>query len=169
MGDFLKKIVPEDLEQEETKVTSITALKLSDKKSKISVRAQKNFLAALAESGNVTAAARDAGVSRSTLYALRKRNDEFAKAWRESAQIGIRVLEDEACRRAMEGVETPVYYQGKEIGVAKKYSDTLLMALLKAHYPEKYADKGRSEPESGVNFSDLMAQIIERKRERENG
>jgi hypothetical protein len=129
-------------------------------------RAKEIFLTALAECGNVTYAASRAGIPRRTVYALRKKDEEFAKAWRESADIGVRILEDEACRRAMEGVETPVFYQGKEVGVVRKYSDTLLMALLKAHRPEKYADKYRIEQDHDGNFGEAMSRIIQRKRQR---
>jgi hypothetical protein len=47
-------------------------------------------------------------------------------------------LEDEAVRRAYEGVERPVFQGGKQVGVVREYSDTLLIFLLKALRPEKY-------------------------------
>ena len=49
--------------------------------------------------------------------------------------------EDEAVRRAHDGVDEPVFYQGKACGVVRKYSDTLLIFLLKGRRPEKYRDR----------------------------
>ena len=57
--------------------------------------------------------------------------------------MGGDVLEDEAVRRAKEGVEEPVYQGGKLVGHVQKYSDTLLIFLLKGAKPQKYGDKVR--------------------------
>jgi hypothetical protein len=54
--------------------------------------------------------------------------------------LAVGALEDEALRRAVEGVEEPVYQGGKQVGVIRKYSDALLMFLLKAARPEKYRE-----------------------------
>ena len=50
------------------------------------------------------------------------------------------MLEAEARRRAAIGVDEPVFYKGKVVGHIRKYSDNLLMFLLKAHWPEKFRD-----------------------------
>lgn len=47
-------------------------------------------------------------------------------------------LEDEARRRAVEGVDEPVFYQGDVVGYTKKYSDDLLKMLLRANRREKF-------------------------------
>jgi len=51
------------------------------------------------------------------------------------------ILEDEAQRRAVEGVDEPVYYKGKKIDTKKDFSDALLSTMLKAHAPDRYADR----------------------------
>jgi hypothetical protein len=57
------------------------------------------------------------------------------------------MLEDEAVRRAVDGVRKPIFYKGKPIRICgeivyeTEYSDTLLIQLLKAYYPEKFGDK----------------------------
>ena len=103
------------------------------------------FLAALADCGNVTRAAEVAGVSRVYMYQVRANDETFAQSWDEAARIGAARLEDEARRRAVEGWEEPVWYQGQHCGTVRKFSDTLLICLLKAHYPEKYAERNKSE------------------------
>ena len=55
-----------------------------------------------------------------------------------SAPITVEDMEQEARRRAVYGVLVPIYWQGDVIGTERRYSDALLMFLLKAERPEKY-------------------------------
>ena len=103
------------------------------------------FLSLLAECGNVTRAADEAGLSRVYLYQMRRDDEAFAAEWETAADIGAKRLEDEARRRAVDGWQDPVWHQGQQVGTVRKYSDTLLICLLKAHHPEKYADRQKSE------------------------
>lgn len=103
------------------------------------------FLDAFRESANVTAAARAAGVSRSRAYQLRDEDPAFAAQWEEAENEAIDALELEMRRRAMQGVEEPVFYQGFEVGTIRRYSDTLAIFLAKAHRPEKYRDRSQTE------------------------
>ena len=98
------------------------------------------FCAALAETGIVARACKAVEISRQTAYRWREENPDFAEAWEKALEIGITALEDEAHRRAFEGVEEPIYHQGDRIGSVRKYSDTLSIFLLKAHRPDKYRD-----------------------------
>lgn len=122
---------------------------------------RKKFLELLAEYGNVSKSADEAGLVRVSLYDHRKRSPQFADAWDEAEALGAKRLEDEARRRAMEGWEEPVYYQGSECGAVRRFSDTLLIVLLKAHFPDKYAERRKDE----VSITDL-AQRIEEGRKR---
>lgn len=109
------------------------------------------FLAALGATGRVTQAAKAARVDRSTVYDWRRADPEFAKAWDEAEELGVGLLEDEAVRRAVEGVPgkvelVPVFRDGVE--VARKpvvtvvhYSDTLLAMLLRAKRPALYRER----------------------------
>lgn len=99
------------------------------------------FCAVLADTGIVKRACEAIGVSRQTAYNWREDIPEFATAWDKAMRIGISALEDEAHRRAFEGVSEPVFHQGLECGSVKKYSDTLAIFLLKAHAPEKYRER----------------------------
>lgn len=54
--------------------------------------------------------------------------------------IGADSLEDEAVRRARDGYDKPVYQQGQCVGQVRKYSDTLMVFLLKGARPKKYRD-----------------------------
>ncbi len=59
--------------------------------------------------------------------------------------MGADLLEDEAVRRAKDGVEEPVYQGGKLVGHVQKYSDTLLIFLLKGAKPEKFRERSQHE------------------------
>lgn len=71
------------------------------------------FLEALADTGNVSQACRSAGVSTTTVYALKKKDADFAAAWDQAEEDAADTLEAEARRRAVQGVQEPVVYQGQ--------------------------------------------------------
>lgn len=103
------------------------------------------FVALLSDYGNVSRAAEEAELNRAYLYRLKSEDEAFSAAWDEAARVGAARLEDEARRRAVEGWQEPVWYQGDQVGTVRKYSDTLLICLLKAHHPEKYADRQKND------------------------
>lgn len=99
------------------------------------------FIVALAEGATVTEAAKESGTSRQNAYAYRDRDPEFAAGWDEVYEHGTERLEAEAFRRAVEGVDQPVYQAGKKVGTVRKFSDTLLIFLLKARKPDTYRER----------------------------
>ena len=101
---------------------------------------QAAFISALTITGNVTRAAQSAGYDRASAYQRRESNPAFALAWDEAMELAVSALEIEARRRAAVGIDEPVYYKGQVVGTTRKYSDTLLIFLLKAHRPEMYRD-----------------------------
>ena len=103
------------------------------------------FLAALARSANVRLSASAACISRKTAYEHREKDAAFAAAWDTALEEACDLLEAEARRRAVEGVDDGVWYKGKKVGKLIRYSDTLLIFLLKAHRPEKYRENARHE------------------------
>jgi hypothetical protein len=119
----------------------------------------QRFLALLSEYGNVARAADEAALSRVALYARRARDEEFAADWDEAARIGAARLEDEARRRAVEGWDEPVWHKGIQCGTTRKYSDTLLICLLKAHHPEKYAERSKNEL-TGADGGPLTVEVV---------
>lgn len=114
-------------------------------KLKFTAARKKLFLEVLAETANVTRAAKAAGVTTWTAYEARKQDAAFADQWHEAVEEACDLMEAEALRRAVDGVAKPVFYQGKQCGEIQEYSDTLLIFLLKAHRPEKFRDNARIE------------------------
>ena len=99
-------------------------------------REQKDtFLLRLAHTGNVSISARSVKGSRAAAYAIKGRDKEFAEDWDDAIKEAIDSLHESARVRAEEGVAEPVYYKGEVCGTVQKYSDSLLMSLLKAHDP----------------------------------
>lgn len=114
---------------------------------------RSQFLALLAEYGNVTRAAEESGLGRVYLYQARKHDPDFAAEWDDASKVGAARLEDEARKRAAEGWDEPVWYQGVQCGTVRKYSDTLLICLLKAHHPDKYADRQKTDATISADVS----------------
>lgn len=114
------------------------------KKMRLTKGRQERFLKALADTGSVTAAVAVAGTSRSRVYELRRSDLAFAASWDEAEEIAADRLEDEARRRAVEGVPEPLVSAGKIVRdddgqpiAIRRYSDPLLLALLRAHRPPR--------------------------------
>jgi hypothetical protein len=100
------------------------------------------FLDALSETANVRQAATQVGFSATIFYRHARRDPAFADAWDQTMQQAVEtVFEAEAIRRAVEGVERDVFFQGKRVGSVREYSDTLLIFLLKGWRPDRYKDR----------------------------
>lgn len=106
------------------------------------------FIAVLARCGNVSTAARAAGLSRSRAYELRREDPAFAADWQDALHEATDAIAWEARRRALQGVARPVFYQGRQVGEWRQYSDRLLQFLLRAYRPEVYGPcrRLREEP-----------------------
>lgn len=96
---------------------------------------QRLFIAALRQIGTVSAAARAAGMSPKSAYALLKRagpESGFAYAWAEALAAGRSTAWLTAVDRAINGVETPYFYRGIQRGTRRVYNDRLLIATFRA-------------------------------------
>lgn len=113
--------------------TNPTPKKRSGKRSAGTPDWAPRFLEALAESANVRASCRVAGINRSTAYERRASDSKFAAAWVEAEQEACDVLEAVAWARATSG------------NTEDRHSATLLIFLLKAHRPERYRETLRQE------------------------
>ena len=99
------------------------------------------FLAAYAVTCSISGAAKAARINRGTHYDWLQADPEYKAKFERAQEVAIQALEDEAVRRAYEGVERPVYQGGEKVGVIREYSDTLLIFLLKGLRPAKYRER----------------------------
>lgn len=135
--------------------------KTREKQYRFIANAKKNkFLNAFAKIGSVKAAAADAGIDRTTHYTWLD-DESYKRAYERARQIAADALEEEARRRAVEG------YIGKD-GV-REYSDKLLIALLKANFPDRYKERMESKVElsGAVGIVDALKEARERLKEAE--
>jgi hypothetical protein len=123
---------------------------------------RKRFLDAYARCGILGEAARLAKVGRRSHYVWME-DPNYQRQFESAREEACDLLEAEARRRAVDGVEEPVIYQGelcyakkwnrktqkfeptKKPLTIRKYSDFLLMFLLKALKPEIYRDNWKGE------------------------
>ena len=103
------------------------------------------FLARLSVTGNVSEACKVSRISRPTVYRLKREVPSFRSAWKCAIENARDVLEREACRRAVEGVQRKVFQGGREVGVVREYSDNLLTLMLKARHPDYAKTVGKVE------------------------
>lgn len=99
------------------------------------------FLNALSAGHSVRAAAEAAGAAFDEPHTWREADREFADRWQRAEEAGTDVIEDEAYRRAVTGVEKPIYRGGEVVGHVADYSDSMLMFLLKSRRPDRYGGK----------------------------
>jgi hypothetical protein len=85
------------------------------------------FLAELAATSNVTAAAKRAEVSTSKVYDTRRQNAEFGRKWQVALCEGYDFLEMEMLRRLREGEVKPV------AGAVRSFDNATAFRLLSAH------------------------------------
>ena len=97
---------------------------------------QAAFLAALAETGSVCAAARRVGMARETAYRLRRKRgaESFAAAWDVVLGRGgegrRKVSSEERARRALYGLLKPVFHRGEHVATVKKADNSALLGHL---------------------------------------
>ena len=113
---------------------------------------QKNFLNVLRDCVNITSACRQIQVSPQTILRRRKSDVKFARDFDQCMDEAIDMMEGEARRRAVDGYKEPVFRNGKQIGEITRYSDSLLMFLMKANRPEKYRDSVRPSTYGDLNI-----------------
>ncbi len=109
---------------------------------------QRNFIEALADRGSVMDAAQQVGMSASSAYRLRRQpgGEAFAAAWDAAIHHAALHLVDVAFDRAIHGSDEPVFdKEGRRVGRKMRQNDRLLMFLLRAHLPDRYAHAHRAE------------------------
>jgi hypothetical protein len=103
---------------------------------------KRMWMAAYAVTANIREACAAIGICERTAYYWRASPDPaFAEAMKVAEALACDRLEAEARRRAYDGVERPVYQNGRLVGTELVYENTLLMFLLKGMRPEKYRER----------------------------
>ena len=125
----------------------------------------EKFLESLAELPSRGQALQKTGLTRHQI-AERLRNDkDFAAKYVEAWELGIDAMEDEAVRRAVLGWQEPVFTRDGYAGEVTKYSDTLLIHLLKGNRRKYRGDdpnqnRGLSE-EAKKQLKTVLGRVVE--------
>ena len=91
------------------------------------------------------------GISRTTVKNWRQTDSVFSSAYDDAMEDGVDVVEDEAVRRAVQGVTRAVYHAGEVVGHEQNYSDGLLQFILAGRRSAVYGR--RPEVANQINLS----------------
>ncbi|ATS92219.1 TerS [Stenotrophomonas phage DLP4] len=124
---------------------------------RMSYERRRLFLRAFALRGIVLDGCRAAGVSRGAVEHWRESSEWFDTMFHIAREEAADRIEAEAFRRAVDGYDEPVIYQGmtttvidpvtgeeKQL-VVRKFSDALMQTLLKGARPDKYRENHKVE------------------------
>ncbi|NOT39155.1 MAG: hypothetical protein HOP13_01545 [Alphaproteobacteria bacterium] len=117
------------------------------------------FFQGLAHGYAVGRAAEAAGYAPASVYRWRHADPDFGRTWALAQEMAVDILAEEADRRGRLGVEEPVFYQGRQVGTRRRFSDALLLARLKALSPARYRD-GYLQSAATYRELDLEAELV---------
>lgn len=155
--DDLPVCLPSELDVSDIDIDVLARMTIPQRQALIK---KATFLRAFAVRGVMRDGCKAAGVNYNTVHNhWRKTDPWFERMLLEATMECKDNLEAEAYRRAVEGVDEPVVYQGMvttvfdpvtgldKVLTVKKYSDTLLTLLLKGSDPEKYRENTKVDVE----------------------
>jgi len=111
--------------------------------------------------GTASEAARITGIPRDTHSKWLQKSAAYREAFQAADDEATEVLEKEALRRAVEGREETVYFNGVPVGTVKKYSDVLLIFLLKAKRPDVYRERYDARIQANLNVQSAVKVVHE--------
>jgi hypothetical protein len=113
------------------------------------------FLDAMEANGcNVRRACKISSANRGLVDDMRQRVPSFAKLWDQVFEGVTDDLESAGIKRAVDGIDEPVYYRGVVVGTKKSYSDSILTMMLAGRRSGVYKTKTATEL-SGPNGGPL--------------
>jgi hypothetical protein len=123
----------------------------------------QRFLGTLAETCNVSLAAREAKRSERVFRDLKRRDSGFRAAWMEALREAYDLLELEMCQRGRFGAPKDIFYQGRKTGTTRVFNDGMALRLLHLHRKSvetaRSADSGRRD--GTAIFDELAARLAE--------
>lgn len=129
-------------------------------------KVQETFLAEYAIRGVLTPCAKIANITLKTHYDWLKLDKWYKEAFHEAQEAAADILEIEARRRAVDGVEEPVgFYKGKSSETITRYSDPLLKTLLEGRRAKVFKQRHElTGPEGGpIQITHIERVIVDPK------
>lgn len=94
------------------------------------------FLDAFSQCGSIRKACEVSGISRRSIHRWRESDAEFKDAFDEAAEEFADRVREAIKERAMDGWDEPVFGKDGQVGVRRKFSDSLLERLAESKCPE---------------------------------
>ena len=137
-------------ESDNTPDIEFTPIPLMPRRDGWTAARQRAFIAALAESGCVSEACAEVGITARSAYRLRERPEAaaFRAAWDHAQSLATVRLTALAFERAIHGSAECFYKDGELVAERRKPSDRLLMWLLAHHDPVTYGWLGKPQKEA---------------------
>ena len=117
------------------------------------------FIETLADSCNVSLAARAVGRSVANVYIQRNKDAAFRAAWDQALSTGYAKLEMMMLERALHGVEKVVTLKSGESKIMREYNDRVALALLRQHRDSVAMIDDRIDSE---DYQEACSRIIDR-------
>lgn len=140
---------------------------------RLSLERRRLFLRAFASRGIILDGCKAAGVSRKAVRHWRESSEWFSELYDIAMEEAADRIEAEAIRRAVDGYDEPVIYQGMPTTIVdaetgeqrqltvRKYSDTLMALVLKGARPDKYRENHKVELEGGAGGVLIVPGVID--------
>ena len=126
----------------------------------------EQFVETIADSCNVTLAARAIGRSMTNVYRHRARDATFRRQWEQALAIGYSRLELMLLERALHGVEKVVAHKDGSQSVMRDYDNRTALALLRMHRDGVASSEEPIAEQEYAEARDRILARIERIRER---
>ncbi|CAM3105185.1 hypothetical protein SPAN111604_03755 [Sphingomonas antarctica] len=93
---------------------------------------QREFIATIAATGNVTTACEALGMSQRSLYDLRRMAgaESFTAAWDAALVRGTRAIREKLIDHSLNGIPEPVYHAGKCVGERRRFNHRSMMWIV---------------------------------------
>lgn len=127
------------------------------------------FIETLADSCNVSLAARAVQRSINSVYSKRAKDAGFRAQWDQALSIGYSRLEMMMLERALHGTEKVITLKSGEPKIMMEYNDRVALALLRQHRESVAAFEERADEEAYQEACQRIIDRLARLREREAG
>jgi hypothetical protein len=155
---YSSNLAPDTDDAEDPPLIAFEPVPLRSRHDGWTVDKQYAFIQALAETGIVEEACRRVGMSRTSADKLRSRpsGTHFRRAWQTALDYALYRVEENAHRRARDGVARPIFYKGEQVGEWRYYDERLTAFLLRCYRPERYGRARELQPHELDEFGEDM-------------
>lgn len=120
---------------------------------KFTAKKKRLFLDHLKKCGFKSTAAAKVNMTRSNITYHEKKDPVFAEEIEKALLMFEASIDEAAYKRGVEGIDKPVWFQGKIVGYDKNYSDRMLEFSARTVNPEKYGQTNKVEMSGSLDVT----------------